>query len=144
MITEIEAMLNDRPLTYLSSDITDLEPLMTSRLLYARRIRPAPHPLDSPADSDDPDFQVNDSTFRKTVNRQTRLIQQFWQRWKCECLTSLRKSHRTSGHNERVIKKEDVVIVHDDKSRLYWRAAVLEELIKGNNGLVRAGPKEAT
>ena len=138
VITEIEAMLNDRPLTYLSSDVTDPEPLTPSHLLYGRRIRPVPCPLDSPVDLDDPDFQVDDSTIRQTVNRQTRLIQQFWQRWKCEYLTSLREFHRTSGHNERVIKKGDVVIVHDEKSRLYWRLAVVEDLIEGNDGLVRA------
>ena len=35
-------------------------------------------------------------------------------------------------------KKGDVVIVHDEKSRLYWRLAVVEDLIEGNDGLVRA------
>ena len=87
---------------------------------------------------DDPDFQVNESTVRQTVNRQTKLIQQFWQTWKSEYLTSLREFHRTSGNNERIIKKGDVVIVHDDKARLYWRLAVVEDLIEGNDGLVRA------
>jgi len=138
VITEVEAMLNDRPLTYLSSDLTDPEPLTPSHLLYGRRIRPVPYPLDSPVDLDDPDFQVDESIVRQTVNRQTKLIQQFWQRWRCEYLTSLREFHRTSGHNERIIKKGDVVIVHDDKPRLYWRLAVVEDLIEGNDGLVRA------
>ena len=31
-----------------------------------------------------------------------------------------------------------MVIVHDDKSRLYWRLAVVEDLIEGNDGHVRA------
>jgi len=88
VVTEVEAMLNDRPLTYLSSDLTDLKPLTPSHLLYGR---PVPNPLDSPVDLNDPDFQVGESTVRQTVNRQTKLIQQFWQRWKCEYLTSLRE-----------------------------------------------------
>ena len=138
VITEIEAMLNDRPLTYISSDVTDPEPLTPSHLLYGRRIRPFPCPLDDPVDLNDPDFTVNDTTLRRSVNRQTRLIQQFWQRWKCEYLTSLREFHKASGSNERVIKKGDIVIVHDDKSRLHWRLAVVEDLIEGNDGLVRA------
>ena len=105
MVTEIEAMLNDRPLTYISSDLTDPEPLTPSHLVYGRRIQPVPCPLDSPVDLDDPDFQVSDSTVRQTVNRLTRLIRHFWQRCKCEYLTSLREFHRTLGHNERVTKK---------------------------------------
>ena len=32
----------------------------------------------------------------------------------------------------------DVVLVHDDKPRTMWKLAVIEELIRGNDGLVRA------
>ena len=38
VITEIEAFLNDRPITYVSSDISDSEPLTPSHLLCGRRI----------------------------------------------------------------------------------------------------------
>ena len=38
IIVEIEAMLNDRPLTYVSSDLSDPEPLTPSQLLYDRRL----------------------------------------------------------------------------------------------------------
>jgi len=38
-----------------------------------------------------------------------------------------------------MINKGDVVIVHkDNKPRLQWRLAIVEELIKGNDGQVRA------
>ena len=36
------------------------------------------------------------------------------------------------------IKVGDVVLVHDDTPRTSWKMAVIEELIRGNNGLVRA------
>ena len=36
------------------------------------------------------------------------------------------------------VKRGDVVIVHDDKLRLNWRLAVVEDLIEGKDGLVRA------
>ena len=43
LIVEIEAILNDRPLTHLSSDVTDPEPLTPSHLIYSRRIVMLPH-----------------------------------------------------------------------------------------------------
>ena len=43
IIMEIEAILNDRPLTYVSSELMDPEPLTPSHLLHGRRITCLPH-----------------------------------------------------------------------------------------------------
>jgi len=39
IIVEVEAMLNDTPLTYVSSDLGNPEPLTPSYLLYGRRVQ---------------------------------------------------------------------------------------------------------
>ena len=43
LIVEIEATLNDRPLTHVSCDITDTEPITPAHLLYGRRISSLPY-----------------------------------------------------------------------------------------------------
>lgn len=43
ILTEIEAVLNDRPLTYPSSELDDEHPLTPSHLLYGRKITTLPY-----------------------------------------------------------------------------------------------------
>ena len=83
---EIEAMLNDRLLTYVSPDLADPEPLTLSHLLYGRGTYQVPHPSNTHEDLEDP----TDNPMRK-VNKHTRVISQFWNRWKREYLTSLKE-----------------------------------------------------
>ena len=56
VVVEIEGMLNDRPLTYVSSDISDPEPLTPAHLIYGRRIVSVPHPVEDPDENADPSY----------------------------------------------------------------------------------------
>ena len=56
LITEVEAILNDRPLTYVSSDMNDSQPLTPSQLLHGRRIVSIPHQHVTEQELDDPTF----------------------------------------------------------------------------------------
>ena len=136
IVVEIEAILNDRPLTYLSSDVQDDEPLTPSHLLYGGRITSLPYP-DNGDELEDPNYG-DDSALRRRNNLQAAVLQRFGSRWRHEYLTSLREFHRRSGNNEQTIKEDELVMVHDDKPRNTWKLAIIEELIRGNDGLVRA------
>ena len=137
VVVEIEGMLNDRPLIYVSSDISDPEPLTPAHLIYGRRIVSVPHPVEDPDENADP-FYLSDQDMRKVISRHSKLIQQFWVRWRKEYLTALHEFHKTTGNNRQVIKKGDVVVVHDDTPRLHWKLAVVDDLVKGNDGLIRS------
>ena len=137
IITEIEAMLNNRPLTYVSPDLSDPEPLTPSHLLFGRRIRQVPHVLNKPEELEDPTY-VNDNVMREKVNKHSMVIEKFWNCWKTEYLTSLREFNKISGHNKEVIKVGDVVIVHDKQPRMQWKLALVEGLIRGGDNLVCA------
>ena len=135
VIVEIESMLNDRPLTYVNSDLQDPQPLTPSHLLYGRRIQQVPHPLKDQEEINDPSY-VDGMDLRKSVDKLSQLIGHFSSRWKKEYLTSLREFYRQS---RQMVNKGDVVIIHEDnKPRLQWRLAIVEDLIKGNDDQVRA------
>ena len=136
---EIEAVLNDRPLTHFSPEVEDSEPLTPSHLLHGHRLTALPHR--TLEEISDPDFlPVNKETLDKRVNYIATLHNRFWSRWSSEYLTALRERHFTKNKlwtNQ--IKINDVVLVHSDtEKRLKWKMAVVEKLHFGNDGLVRS------
>ena len=138
LVVEIEATLNDRPITYVSSEIGDEEPLTPSHLLHGRRITSLPFDYGiTSEDLTDTDYGSSSDVGRQ-VKMQALILQRFWNRWRHEYLTSLREFHNTSGTNKQSIKKGEVVLVHDDTHRSTWKLAVIESLIEGGDGLVRA------
>ena len=123
VVTELECILNDRPLTYVSSDPVDKEPLSPSYLLYGRTITSLNYPDERPEEAE------------------TRVTQQnthhFWTKWGNEYLTSLREFHRykrRDGHN---VKVGDVVLVYKDSPRNTWPLGVIDELLPCGGGAVR-------
>ena len=130
-------VLNDRPLTYLTSTTGDPEPLTPSHLLYGRRIVSLPHPDVEDDEISDPDFHSAEQ-LRIRVDRQGILLKHFQSRWRKEYLTALREVHRTTGTNEQTVKIGEVVQIHDDTPRQQWKLGVIEELVKGNDGFIRS------
>lgn len=135
IVVEIEAHLNDRPLTYVSSDIGDPEPITPSHLLHGRRIVTLPH---SAAEDEvqDPNFG-DTSEVKRRATKQAHIIKHFQSRWKNEYLTALREAYRARGSNTQQVKIGDVVLIHDDSPRINWRMAVIESVNKGKDGVIR-------
>ena len=74
IVVEIEAILNGRPLTYVSSNISDPHPLTPSDLLFGRRIVSLPHEL-AVNEMEDTDFNV--SEIKQRAKTQAHLIRNF-------------------------------------------------------------------
>ena len=137
IVVEIEAVVNDRPLTFVPSEADDPEPLTPSHLLHGRRITCLPHQMVETDEVLDPSYGEPNQICRQ-ARVQAAILRDFQKRWCHEYLTSLREFHRTSGRNQQNVQKGDVVIIHDDVPRVTWRLAVIKDLIVGGDGLVRA------
>ncbi|XP_045170970.2 uncharacterized protein LOC123533396 [Mercenaria mercenaria] len=135
--TEVEAVLNDRPITYVTSDDSDPHPLTPAHLLYGRQVKSLPTknvPIESVSDP----AVGNRSSITRRARVQKELIEHFRERWRHEYLTALREYHRVTGNNKQTISVGDVIQIHDDTPRARWRLGVVHELIYGKDGLIRA------
>ena len=141
IIVEIEALLNDRPLTHVSSDLRDPEPITPSHLLYGKRITTLPHCATELDEINDPNF--GDATeIQKRARAQATIVKQLWVRWKREYLTALRETHKVTGTNEQRVKVGDLVLVHDDTARIRWKLALIEGVSKGADGLIHSADQD--
>ena len=127
VIVEIKAALNDQPLTLVSSEQGELEPLTPAHLLHGRRITYLPHETADDDDLIDPTYGEVCGNAKVLAN----ILQSFQKRWRHEYLTSLREVHRATGNNSTSVKTGDVVLIHDDTPRTTWKMGVIEDLITG-------------
>ena len=90
-LTEVEMILNSRPLSYISSDDLE-EPLTPSHFLTGRRVMSVPDSLCC-GEVDD-DVQVTPTDLSKRIKYLNKVLNQFWKRWRDEYLLELRDIHR--------------------------------------------------
>ncbi|XP_046466690.1 uncharacterized protein [Neodiprion pinetum] len=103
LATEIEGILNSRPLTPLSSDINDLLPLTPAHFLIGDTMTSLPQ-------QDSSDIPPNRLSIWKNIQR---IRQSFWDRWHKEYLSELNAHYRwTTGCH--AIKEGSFVLIRDD------------------------------
>jgi len=79
-VVEIEATLNNRPFTYVSSDAHDPVPIMPADLLYGRRLTSLPYRHVEEDELIDPTIG-DEAQIQKRANKQALIIQHFCSRW---------------------------------------------------------------
>ncbi|BET00521.1 Retrotransposon protein [Nesidiocoris tenuis] len=126
VFAEAEGILNSRPLTHVSLDSADDEPLTPNHFLIGQ---PTLHPMTP---------QEEDSVCLKKVWRTTQLLaDHFWQRWVKEYLPTLVLNKNCAVKNKDV-KIGDVVIVADPNGiRATWPKGIIEAVYPGKDGAIR-------
>ena len=138
VVTEIEAVLNSRPLTYLYADELE-EALTPSHLLLGRRLLTLPEV--SPDEEQDKDFDEREDVARRRERYLSRVLNHYWKRWKTEYLVDLREYHKleTKRNNVPEISEGDIVTIEDEnrRNRSTWRLGKVEEVKRGQDNVIR-------
>ena len=87
LVVETEAVLNSRPLSYISRDNLE-EPLTPSHLLIGYRVLSLP----DPSKDINPNYQESASSLTRRMKHAAKVSEQFWRRWRWEYLVELRVS----------------------------------------------------
>ena len=129
VLSEVEETVNDRPLTYVSTDCADLSLISPSQLLWGRRVTTLPYQRDS-AENSMCESHTKDQ-LNKNFTRWCNLIEHFSNRWKLEYLTSLPEYHQFIGNNRQEMKVGEIVPIHNDTYRNQWKLWIIDTLFKG-------------
>ena len=124
ILYEVEAVLNNRPLTY--ADEEDMEPTITPSHLHCGR-----RTLFSEKEENSlPELTQHEAIGRAKQIEET--IQRFWQRWTKEYLLDLREHHKMRTKSKKLnIKDGDVVLIQDDlKKRNQWKMGRVMNVIR--------------
>ncbi|GFW21589.1 integrase catalytic domain-containing protein [Trichonephila clavipes] len=127
LMAQIEAVLNSRPLSPLSSDPNDLNPLTPGHFLTNCAISSFPEP-----------YTASDSL---SYHSRWKLIQSlrdtFWNRWSTKYLTHLQTRAKWSVQNPN-LKENQLVLLKDPNTKpLDWPMGRILEVFPGSDGLVR-------
>ncbi|XP_048485432.1 uncharacterized protein LOC125490391 [Plutella xylostella] len=127
VLTQIEAVLNSRPLTPMSADPDDLTPLSPGHFLIGR-------PLTAPAC---PDYSATPTHRLSRYQRLEQIRQQFWSRWAKEYVSELQVRVKWWQNNTDLQPNTLVVIKDDNLPPLKWQMGRVEKTFPGKDGISR-------
>ncbi|XP_055922514.1 uncharacterized protein LOC129953385 [Eupeodes corollae] len=126
-LVEIEAIMNSRPITSISTDPNDFEALTPAHLLIGSSLKAIPELL----------TEVSDISYLERWRRINAVKTHFWKRWSNEYVTELqgRGKWTTSSPN---IAIGSLVIIHEDNlPPQKWLLGRVTKVIEGPDGRVR-------
>lgn len=126
-LAQVEAILNSRPITPLSSDPSDLTSLTPAHFLIGRSLLFVPHP----------DVSQEKITSLSRFRRIDHLKQHFWSRFSSEYILWLQQ--RTKWSQQKGELKEGTMVVVKDKSLppLMWLLGRIIRLLPGKDNIAR-------
>ena len=129
LLTEVEACLNSRPLTFVGDDIDNGHPPTPSHFLLGRGSH-----LDKV--SCEPSLDVSPELIKEKSKALEGRCDMFWKQWQDEYLKHLPLPKRRDKFGK--LEVGSVVLIREDNCpRLQWPMGVVERLIPGKDGVAR-------
>ena len=137
ILTEVEATLNSRPLTFVNNDPDEPQPLTPAHFLVGKRLTSLP-PKQLLAASGN-NTTLNREEMTKRWRYRQRLMTSFWSSWRKDYLLDLKSAHRCDTLQPTLLKVGDIVLLGDDNMpRQTWKLGRVHELFPGRDGKVRS------
>ena len=125
--TEVEAILNNRPLTHASSDVNDLEALSPNHILLGLHRK-----WNSMLDTDETDVLS-----RRKWRQVQGAAHEFWTRWRKEYLPTLTRRARWAGTAPNYCAGELVLLREENPLKGKWELARVLRTMPADDGIVR-------
>ena len=134
VVIEVEAVINSRPLSYVTAD--DMEqPLTPAHLLTGRRLLNLSDPI-CYQDTDD-DFEVTSDHLIRRLTYLNRILNNFWKRWRNEYMSELRDPTAMEASHLMPLWWTWVTLSWCMMTASHEGLARIEELIVGRDGRTR-------
>lgn len=128
LLTQIEAILNSRPLQPLSDDPKDMQALTPGHFLVGEPlVTPLPFNIDPKPDT----------SGVKLWRERQKMVQHFWDRWTNEYLVTLQERKKWRKEKENVRLGQLVVLKSENFPPSSWALGRICELLPSKDGLVR-------
>ncbi|KAK0154146.1 hypothetical protein N1851_003770 [Merluccius polli] len=125
---EVEAILNDRPITKASDDPNDLEALTPNHILLLKSKPVMPPGL----------FDRNDLYVRKRWKQIQYMAELFWKRWVSEYLPLMQQRQKWTALRRNLVPGDVVLVADATAPRGSWRMGKVLEVRSDVNGHVRS------
>lgn len=136
LLTEVEAVINSRPLTYTYTSAEEPSPICPAHFLIGTSL------LSIPGPGNEDDSYINQVTRETTISKlryRQKLLDHLWNRWRREYILELRSFHHHPSASNRSLQVGDVVLVEATGTpRSLWLLGRVTEVFPGRDGLTRA------
>ena len=127
LLTEVERILNSRPLTHISEDVNDYEALTPNHILLGLHRQW----------SFLSDISDDDLISRRKYRHVQALSMQFWNRWRREYLPKLTVRNRWRQHTPNIRVGQLVLLMDEETHKKQWKLARVADVFPGRDGVVR-------
>ncbi|XP_077396826.1 uncharacterized protein LOC144033019 [Festucalex cinctus] len=128
VLLEVEAILNSKPLGYVSADVADIDPVTPSSLLLGRPDGSLPQIV----------YPKSESLSRRRWRHSQVMANQFWSRFIREYLPGLQTRAKWHTSSPDILEKSVVMIVDPQLPRAMWPIGHVTKIHRSDDGYIRS------